>query len=922
MEEWAEKIAKRAAEQLELSAGRRPAEELAPFKRFLKDETARLLKLHREGGLGREVCRARAAVADELLRHLLVGVLNAERSSFIKDDLPLALVAIGGYGRGELNPQSDIDIMFLHNGSITKRQAGPEGSLQKLTDGVLYPLWDLGLKIGHSVRSIRDCVEVANEDLQSKTSLFEARLVTGNETLFAEMEATVRDKCVRGKEEQYIAARLADQDARRAKFGDAVTMQEPNIKNGVGGLRDYQNLIWMMACKHGYRTVADLEAQKIVTRAEAERLESAYSFLLRARNEVHHQLDRPVDVLSKAVQPKVAWQLGYTNRSPAKRLEAFMGDYYRHARNIDLVTRAVERRLALAPLPVWRQALTRLVGGAKEQEIDGFRIVEGEISHLSRRVFRDQPRRLMRVFLLMQRHGVTLHPDLAQLLRQQVHLVDRSFREDAHVHETFLEILNQRGNVGRILRRMHELEFLGKYLPEFGRLTCMVQHEFYHQYTVDEHTLVCLEKLDALYEQEMHEYRQYHELFEQMDRPFVLYLALLLHDAGKGIETDRHEREGARVAEHVADRLSLDAAASDCLHFIIRHHLAMVQVAQRRDLEDKQVIEHFAQFIQTQENLVLLTLHTVADSLGTSRDLWNGFKDASHWTLFLRTQGLLAGTGEGARADEMQRDELERQVSEILDDVVEPEELAAHFDHLPQRYFHAHPPEEIAEDVRLVHRYLKLQVLHEHRMLEPAIGWRREPDRGYTVVSLCTWDRPGLFSRITGMLAECGLNILGAQIFTREDSIALDRFFVTDARTGQLPKGPQREQCEARLATALAATADIELDLKRLPADTLEYQAIAGERIPTVIEFDNRSSAEFTVIDLETEDHVGLLYVVSDTLAELGLDIQLARVQTEKGAAIDSFYVTDHDITKVIAPARQKEIASRLKQAIEDLHSA
>ena len=920
MADWDQKIISRAEAQLVLPAGQLPADKLAPFKRFLKDETTRLRKLHRGGGLGREVCRARAAVIDELLRHLLNAVLTATSLPVTREELPLTLVATGGYGRGELNPQSDIDIMFLHDGSMMSR-GKPTPLLSKLSDGLLYPLWDLGLKIGHAVRGINDCVAVANEDVQSKTSLFEARHVAGHPGIFEQMVTTVRAKCVRGREEQYIAARLEDQDTRRKKFGNAVTMQEPNIKNGVGGLRDYQNLIWMMACKHGYRTVADLETEKIVTPAEAEQLEAAYSFLLRSRNELHYQLDRPMDVLSKAVQPKVAWQLGYTNRSPAKRIEAFLGDYYRHARNIDLITRAVERRLALVPKPAWRQALTRLVGGGAEQEIDGFKIVNGEINFLSRRVFRDQPRRLMRVFLLMQRHGVTLHPDLAQLLRQQAYLVDRDFREDAHVHETFLEILNQRGNVGRILRRMHELDFLGKFLPEFGRLTCLVQHEFYHQYTVDEHTLVCIEKLDALFEEQIHEYRQYHDLFELLERPFVLYLALLLHDAGKGIETDRHEREGARVAEHVAARLKLDDDATEALHFIIRHHLAMVQIAQRRDLEDPEVIEQFAAFIQSREQLAMLTLHTVADSMGTSRDLWNGFKDTSHWSLFLKAQAHLAGNHTGTGANH--RDELEPQVTKLLDGTdAEPAEITAHFDNLPPRYFHAHTPDDIAADIQLVHKFLKLQVLHADRMLTPAFGWQRQPDRGYAILSLCTWDRPGLFSRITGVLAECGLNILGAQIFTREDSIALDRFLVVDARTGQLPRKPQREDCNEKLTQVLAALEDFELDLQRLPVDTLDYQAIAGERIPTKIEFDNRASSEFTVIDLEAEDHVGLLYVVSYTLAELGLDIRLAKIETGKGAATDSFYVTDGEITKIVRETRQQKIAATLRLAIDSLHAA
>jgi len=374
------------------------------------------------------------------------------------------------------------------------------------------------------------------------------------------------------------------------------------------------------------------------------------------------------------------------------------------------------------------------------------------------------------------------------------------------------------------------------------------------------------------------------------------------------------------VAEHVADRLALDAAATECLHFVIRHHLVMVQVAQRRDLEDLQVVEQFVDFIQTKENLTLLTLHTVADSLGTSNDLWNGFKDASHWTLYLKAQSRLAGTDEGKRTDEIKRDELERKIGGLLDDKIGGEELTAHFDNLPTRYFRTHPPKDIADDIRLVNSFLDLQILYQDRMLEPGIAWQREPDRGYAVVNICTWDRPGLFSRITGVLAECGLNILGAQIFTRMDSIALDRFFVTDARTGQLPKGVQREKCAERLVTALAAEKDVELDLTSLPVETIEYQAVADERIPTVIEFDNRSSEDFTILDLEAEDHVGLLYVVSDTLAELGLDIQLAKIQTEKGAAIDSFYLIDRGITKVISANRQKQIEVRLRKAITELY--
>ena len=906
MAKFVEEVKARAQEQLVLPEGKAPAGELARYKRFLKHEAARLKKLHRSSGLGREVCMARAAVIDAPL-----GKFKKVPS--------LAVIALGGYGRGELNPHSDIDIQFLCEDRLLNG-AKPHEFLKSVTDAVLYTLWDVGLKIGHSVRRVRDCVEEANKDMQSKTALIEARCVTGDEALFKKMEKVVHAKCVKPYIDEYIVARLEDQASRHARYGNAVTMQEPDIKNGCGGLRDYQNLCWLMHFKLGYRSVEDLEGQKVISKVDAERLEAGYSFLLRARNELHYQMDRPMEVLTKSVQPKIAWQLGYTNRSPAKRLEAFMGDYYRHARNIDLIVRSVERRLALVPRPAWQQAIGRWVGGRKEQIIDGFRIIDGEISFVNRRVFRDQPRKLMRVFLLMQRHSVRLHPDLAQRIRDQVWLVNRKFREDMHIHETFLEILNQPGAVGHVLRRMHELDFLGKYLPEFGRLTCLVQHEFYHQYTVDEHTLVCLEKLDGLWEGKWARYRRYHEVFEEIDRPSTLYLALLLHDAGKGIETDRHEREGARVADHVADRLGLDEAASDSLQLVIRHHLTMVQVAQRRDLGDPQVIRQFAESIGTEENLNLLMLHTLADSLGTAETLWNDFKDTAQWALYLRTHSLFRQDTNVARAEEIQRAEIEEEVAKALNGKVPKEEIGAHFSNLPSRYFRTLPVDEIAEDVELVHQFMKLQVLHEHRMLEPAVAWQRDHDRGCSMTGICTWDRPGLFARVAGVMAVCGLNILSAQIFTRDDSIVLDRFFLTDARTGGLPSSDQREMFSVRLKEALAATEDLDLNISKLPDSTVEYTSLTGELIPTQIYFDNRSSEEFTVIDLETEDHVGLLYAVTHTLSTLGLTIELARINTAKGGANDSFYLVDENREKIENRVRQQFIETMLRHVIAALH--
>src|SRR5438477_5448989 len=804
-----EKIEADAAARLPLPPDRRPAQELARYKNFLKVESHRLKMLHRAGAGGREICRARAAVLDVLLRYIVDAITSGAGVEAKKAPPKFALVAIGGYGRGELNPQSDVDFMFLHGGdTISTARGKAHPYLSALTNGLLYTLWDIGLKVGHSVRTVDDCVKVANSDMQSKTSLIEARFITGDERMFKYMETVVLARCVRGFEDEYIAARLGDQEARRAKFGNSATMQEPNIKNGCGGLRDFQNLIWMAFFKYRTRSLAELEKRELIGGSERKQLEAAYDFLLRVRNELHYHVNRPADVVTKSIQPTIAHNLGYTDRSPVKRLEAFMGDLYSHMRNIHLITRTLEQRLALLPhpqrrLPSFGQLLRKSRHRFQRQLIDGFKCVDGEICPVSGRVFRDQPRRLMRVFLYAQQRGQKLQAHLAQMIRNQLSLVDRAFLRDQHVRETFLEILNQRGNVAPILRAMHEVGLLGKYLPEFGRLTCLVQHEFYHQYTADEHTLVCLEQLDRIWEAEKPPHNNYAEIFRGVERPFVLYLALLLHDAGKAVRAGKHSEIGGQMALHAARRLGLDGATAHTLRLIIEHHLTMSQISQRRDLDDPAVIRNFATQIQSAENLELLTLHTFADALGTSDKLWNGFKDSLLLLLFHKTMGQLTGGAVFIRAEEKQRELLADDVRRLLPASISEAELQAHFATLPARYFQIHAAKDILADLTLAHLFMRRQIEEDENALAPVVTWHNEPDRGCTAVKVCTWDRHGLFGKMAGSLTAAGLNILSAQIFTRNDGIILDTFFVIDARTGLLADKAERDRFERFLSQAL-----------------------------------------------------------------------------------------------------------------------
>jgi len=928
MQDLLKKIEADANARLPMPPGRTAGQECARFQAFLKFETHRLKLAHRNGAGGIEICRARAAMLDHVIRHLWEAALITLSPQARKEFPPIAVVALGGYGRSELNPHSDIDLMFLHEGQVVANQTRALPVLEKVMNGVWLPLFDLGLKPGHSVRTIAECIAGANDksdprSVETKTSLIEARLIVGDEKLFARFQKTVVARCVEGHEARYIAARLEDQASRRTKFGNSACMQEPNIKNGCGGLRDFQNLLWMAFFKYRTRSLADLQQHDFVSDRERKQLEAAYDFLLRVRTELHYHVNRAHDALTKNLQPAIAHNLGYAERSPSKRIERFMRDVYLHSRNIYLITRTLEQRLALLPQPESRLSLRRFLPKGRPpliEPVDGFKFLNGEIHATSNRIFRDQPRRLMRAFLHAQQRGLRLHPDLAQLIRNQLTLVDRDFLADEHVRETFLTILNQRGNVAPVLRSMHEVDFLGKYIPEFGKLTCLVQHEFYHQYAADEHTLVCLEQLDRIWEAEAAPYLKYAPLFQGLDRPALLYLALLLHDTGKAAGHGKHSEIGAKLAMRVARRFGLDATAMQTLQLIIELHLLMASVSQRRDLDDPAVIRRFAKQVQTSEALVLLTLHTFVDAQATSDKLWNGFKDSLLWELHFRTMPLLTGGTEFMRAGEKQRESLMQDVRDLLPAGFDEEEFQAHVAALPVRYFQIRTAREIRDDLILAHRFMRLQILAEDNALSPVVNLRNEPDRGCSAVQICTWDRAGLFSKIAGSLSATGLNILSAEIFTRSDGIVLDTFFVTDAIAGTPASTEQRDRFESLLGTVLTGEeVDLHALISRQRISRPLYQAYTGERIPTQIVSDNDVSETRTLIEIETEDRIGLLYTIAQTLTELESDISAARICTEKGAAIDSFYVQEIGGGKILAPERQKNIERRLRHAIHAL---
>ncbi|MEI8314570.1 MAG: [protein-PII] uridylyltransferase [Verrucomicrobiota bacterium] len=919
---YRDKVRQHARQDLVIKPGTKPAEALSAYKQFLKVETHRLRMLHNAGASGREVAQGRAHVLDLFLDHLFkVAIENARQQAGLTP-VPLLLIATGGYGRGELSPHSDIDILFLHN--TASRGPKPHPFVTAVVEQILYILWDVGLKVGHATRSVSEAVAQANQDMQAKTALIEARLIAGERAFYELFRETLVKGCVRGHEAEYIAARVTDQRDRHEKHGGSVFLQEPNVKNGCGGLRDFQNLIWMAFFKHGVLTLAELRKRGLVEAAEQRQLDTAYDFILRVRNSLHYLTDRPCDNIGLGLQLQLADEFGYRHHDVLRRVEAFMRDYYTHARNIFLLTNSLAERMAIQPVKLGKLG-SLLRRGKKEEIHDGFVFRAGVIEATAPGIFREDPLRLLRVFRYAQQRGAELSPDLRALVRQNLKLVNRSFQSAPESREIFLTILQQKGQVARVLRMMHEVELLGKFLPEFGRLTCLVQHEFFHQYTADEHTLHVLEHLDRILDATEAPHSEYKKIFQQLEHPHVLCLAILLHDTGKAANAKLHSEASYALTKNVARRLKLGADETARLMFLVRDHLKLSLLSQRRDIDDNATIDAAVRIVKYQADLDALMLLTFVDAAGTSLKSWTEWKEALLWELYRRTTQAIEG---GARAQNIlskRIEQLYKEVSTRLKNQLPLEEIYSHFELMPASYYINTSADESAQHLQLIHRFLmrQMEVEQAAQALVPVIDWQAFPAQGNSRVTICTWDRLGLFSKIAGAFAAADLNVLSAHIYTRGDHVVLDQFGVCDRQLQAVTNPKQIQAAEQMLQRTL--TDDEPVDFRRVLEKIRTARGamprIREVHIPTQIEIDNEISESRTVVEVQTEDRVGLLYTLTNTLSTLSLDISFAKVFTEKGAAIDTFYVQDHTGQKITAPDQLDKIKTQLTAAIALLAS-
>jgi [protein-PII] uridylyltransferase len=881
-----DKVLARAEDQLAGAGKRRPTEVLPTYKKFLKLEAHRLRLKHQAGGGGREICARRSELVDVILRHVFAAAANNLGVS----TTPLALLALGGYGRGELNPFSDVDVMLLHGNG-----AGRVSSyIEQMAEQILYLLWDIGFKVGHSTRSIREALDQANTDMQTKTAMLESRFLAGDRVLAREFRDQFRAKCVVGSERDYVEMRMRDQEARHAKFGDSVYMQEPNLKSGCGGLRDYQNLLWMSYFKEGALTTTHLVGEDWLSESDQRRIETAYDFLLRLRTDLHYLAGRSADVLYLNLQPEIAKRLQYRDQEGQRDSEALMRDYYKHTRNIFRVTERITEQFAsgyatnrtrslFSFLPLRRGGQTR---------IGSFFIRQGQLHSERRDLFKTDPLEMMRAFELAQEHDVDLSPELEDLLTRSLRQVTRTYQYAKAPREVFMSILSRKGEVGRALRLMHRVDFLGRYIPEFGQLTCLVQHEFFHRYTADEHTLLCIDKLDALVRTTDSKLIAYRHLFENLEEPFVLYLALLLHDTGRAVGARPHSEASALFAQSVAKRLQLSPAQRKSLILLVDHHVTLSNTAQQRNLDDPATVVEFANVVRNQKNLQALMLLTLADGQGTSGQRWSDWKESLVWELFHETSKYLADQKSYHEQTKIERDTLQAAVVAKLPTDF-GDEIEAHFDFMPDNYFRAFNVREIVNHVRLFRSFFANASAEDDRPLLPAIEWAASSQFGHSTVSFCTWDRRHLLSKIAGSFSVVPLNILSADIFPREDHAVLALFRVCDMNERAITERRDRDIVESTVSRALEAETFEFAPLLEKARDGIQRRRLHELEFPTGIAIDNKAHPVYTLIQIETPDRVGLLYDLLTALGHEGVNICLSRISTQKGAAIDTFYVND-----------------------------
>jgi len=851
-------------------------------------------------GIGEHPFDARAAVrsytslTDAMVRcclHVATHHLHPSRSADTAG--ALAVLAVGGYGRAEMSPASDVDLLFLTPWKITPWA-------ESVIESMLYMLWDLRLKVGHSSRTVADCLRLGREDYTIRTALLENRFLDGNARLAAELKDRLRSELFRTSAADFIEAKLAERTARHQKQGGQRYVVEPNVKEGKGGLRDLQALFWIAKYVHAVDDPQDLVALGVFTADEYRYFDRAQNFLWAVRNQLHLVTGRAMDQLTFDLQVEVAARLGYTDRAGRRAVEHFMQDYFRHATRVGDLTRVFLTAMEanhIKRMPTLRGLFTR-----RRKVRPGFKVVQNRLSVDSETTFLSDKLNLLRLFDEALRTGYPLHPDATRMVVANLHLIDDTMRRDPEANRLFLGLLIKRGAPFRALHRMKETGVLGAFVPEFQPIVAMMQFNMYHSYTVDEHTLVCISVLERIENGDLAEELPVSTqiMAEGVNRR-VLYVALLLHDIGKGRPED-HSVLGARIARRVAPRLGLKPQDCATVEWLVRYHLLMSDMAQKRDIADPRTVRDFAKAVKTQKRLDLLLVLTCCDIMGVGPTVWNNWKAMLLRNLYRQTSDALANGLEDVNR-EARESEAKRALRDALGDMDKARlrtELGRHYG----PYWQGLQTETHVVFARL---------LDGLGVDEIRVDLKEDTGRDATRVCFVMADHPGIFARLAGSLALVGANVVDARTYTSKDGYATAVFWVQDG-DGSPYDAHRMDRLRAMIRKTLhgeVVTGDAMVQRDKIKKRERAF------RHPTTIAFDNEGSDIYTIVEVDTRDRPGLLYDLARTLAASNIYISSAQIATYGAQAVDTFYVKDMFGLKIMGKTKLDALERKLKDAID-----
>ena len=843
------------------------------------------LKMEHEVGLDSlEVTAQLTRLMDEIVTYVYERTAQDLVKEGMAEDVHLVLLALGSYGRKELSPHSDVDLLFLVPDEISRWT-------EVFTERVLYMLWDIGLDVGYSTRTAEDCYSLAKDNYDVLTSIIDGRYLKGDSIFLNTFKWDFKKRVLEKVGSDFVRAKLQIMEERLEKHGGTVYVLEPNLKEGMGGLRDIHTALWVAKVLFDVDSLEELAKTRdldVLDQNDYLSLEESLNFLLKVRCELHFTSNTARDLLTMERQPVVARKFGILDQKGIPAAESFMQEYYEHAGRVHHITMGVIKRSMER-----KRNTPRILQRLRERDLgDGYYASNGNIYTRKDAVefFRENPIRILDIFRKYQSTNLDLSPELSQAVRRSHDLVDREFRRSKPAADIFFSILWDDRRLYATLLLMNELGFLGRYIPEFATIHCKMQYDYYHTYTVDEHSIRAIKEIIELPESKDPAMIVYQQVWEEMKTERdLLFLTLLLHDVGKG-KGSNHSDTGAVMAAKSGKRLGLSEDQIDMMEFLIRQHLVLSHVAQRRDLHEERTILETAELVGTSERLKLLFLITMADLKAVGPGVWNDWKASLIAELFMETLKAIEQGGIN-REELMEKILLGRTfVEEKLAADHPPEKVKAELDILTERAYMVYRPRVLS---RLIDMKLKMGD-------DPIyLSWRQVKRGGFTNLFVVSHDHPGLFAKVAGVLSANNVNILGAQILTRKDGVVFDVLHVTDSVMKPIQDKVKFRIVNRELKKAITGELDVE-ELFRsrnlsLPLNKRDRTLV----VPPKVEIANDISVEHTVIDVYAIDRIGLLYNITSTLASLGLSIHTAKVSTKVDQAVDVFYVKDLEGRKI-----------------------